>query len=62
MTIRNGGKMNQQIILNLTFRDAVTGELHNINVTPEQFDNLVVFGENKLAEAFKKHGLKKDMR
>ncbi|MEN6386423.1 MAG: hypothetical protein ABFD79_14690 [Phycisphaerales bacterium] len=54
--------MTQQIILNLQFRDAVTGELHNINVTPEQFDNLVVFGENKLADAYKKLGLKKDMR
>jgi hypothetical protein len=54
--------MQKQIILNLQFRDAVTGELHNINVTPEQFDNLVVFGENRLAEAYKKLGLKKDMR
>jgi hypothetical protein len=54
--------MSQQIILNLQFRDAVTGEQHNINVTPEQFDNLVVFGENKLAEAYRQLGLKKDMR
>ncbi len=54
--------MNQKIILNLQFRDAVTGELHNINVTPEQFDNLVVFGENKLAEAYKRIGLKKDLK
>lgn len=54
--------MTQQIILNLQFRDAVTGELHNINVTPEQWDNLSLFAENRLAEAYKKLGLKKDMR
>jgi hypothetical protein len=54
--------MQQQIILNLQFRDAVTGEQHNINVTPEQWDSLVLFGENKLAEAFKRLGLKKDLK
>jgi nitroimidazol reductase NimA-like FMN-containing flavoprotein (pyridoxamine 5'-phosphate oxidase superfamily) len=54
--------MTQQIILNLQFRDAVTGEMHNIHVTPEQWDSLVLFGENKLAEAYKKNGLKKDLK
>lgn len=53
--------MDKQIILQLQFTDAVTGELVTANIAQESWDKLTVIMEQRLADFYKDKGLKKDL-
>lgn len=51
----------KQVILQIHFTDAITGEVVKANIAMESWDNLTVITEQRLAEYFKAKGLRKDL-
>lgn len=55
--------MNDNVpILNMQFRDAVTGTHIDAHVTFEQWDNMVIVFERIVADYYKNKGLRKDLK